>query len=216
MDIEVIVNSLFAANTYIVIDGGRAVIIDPGSSVGEQVEAINSRGLEPVAVLATHGHIDHIIGAYDICSKYDIPFYIHKLDSHLLSMDEVERIRIFIGDIDVKMPTSQEYMEEGELEIGGFSLHIIHTPGHTMGSVCIRVAESVFTGDTIFRESVGRTDFGGDLNHLIDSIHRKLFSALDSGTILYPGHGPPTTIGHEIKNNPFVGIRGIYPFRLRK
>ena len=216
MDIEVVVNSLFAANTYILVDEGKAVIIDPGSSVGEQIEAINSMGVEPVAILATHGHIDHIMGAYDICSKYDIPFYIHRLDSHLLSMDEVERIRIFIGDVDVKLPTFKEYIEEGEIVIEGFSLRVIHTPGHTMGSVCIQVGESVFTGDTIFRESVGRTDFGGDLNQLINSIHRKLFSTLDSGTVLYPGHGPPTTIGHEIRNNPFVGVRGIYPYKREK
>ena len=213
MNIITIVNSLFASNTYVIISKGKALIIDPGSSVTELFKVLDEWKAAPIAVLATHGHIDHVIGAYDVCTKYNIPFYIHELDSYLLSLDEVRRLRIFIGDIDVKLPQSKEFIEEGELRIEDFSLGIIHTPGHTMGSVCIMIGKHVFTGDTIFRESIGRTDFGGDLNQLIESIHNKLFSALDSGTILHPGHGPSTTVEYEIRNNPFVGIKGIYPYK---
>lgn len=216
MDIVTVVNSLFFANTYIIVSGDKAIVIDPGSSIGEYLKIIESRGLRPLAILATHGHIDHIIGAYELHRRYDAPFYIHREDEYLLSRGEVEKIRLFLGDINVDIKEPDEYLVEGPLSIQDFSLGIIHTPGHTMGSVCIWVGGSVFTGDTIFRESVGRTDFGGDLSRLIESVHNKLFSALDGGTVLYPGHGPSTTIGHEIRNNPFVGRRGMYPYRSGK
>lgn len=212
MDIITVVNTLFFANTYIVVSGNKAIIIDPGSSTDEQIKVIESRGLELVAILATHGHIDHIIGVYDIHRKYGAPFYIHRKDEDLLSMDEVERIRPFIGDTQISIKEPDKYLEEGSLSLPGFTLDIIHTPGHTMGSVCIKIGGNIFTGDTIFRESVGRTDFGGDINLLVSSIHRKLFlEARDAK--LYPGHGPVTTVGHEVLNNPFVGVNGIYPFR---
>jgi len=212
MNIHTIVNTLFASNTYILNIDSDAVIIDPGSSIELQISYIESMNLNPKAVLATHGHIDHIIGVAELCSYFDIPFYIHRDDVNLLSDSELSKVRLFIGDLNVEFRYPDGFLEEGGQNIGGFDVEIIHTPGHTYGSVCIKVGDKIFTGDTIFRESIGRTDFGGDINLLVESIHKKLFEEPDD-IMLYPGHGPTTTVGHEKIHNPFVGINGIYPYK---
>ena len=111
-------------------------------------------------------------------------------------------------------PRIDYLLEEGVIEINGFKFRVIETPGHTPGSVTILYRNIVFTGDTLFKGSIGRTDLGGDINMLIKSIHDKLFK-LPRDTLVYPGHGEPTTIGYEIINNPYVGVNGIYPFRSR-
>lgn len=208
------VNELFMANTYIIIDEDSkdAVIIDPGSSYESIIKIIVDEGLNPLSILATHGHIDHVIGVAPIKREYNIPFYMHREDAELLSPPFYSFLTQYMDIRDLNVPQPDNYLEEGELEIGGLKLDILHTPGHTPGGICILTEYRLFSGDTIFRLSIGRTDFGGNIDDLINSIHNKIFK-LPSYTIIYPGHGEETTVGYEMERNPYMGINGLYPYR---
>lgn len=204
--IKVFVDNIFYTNTYLIIEGGRCIIIDPGFSAQELIEYIKDNEIKPLAIIATHGHIDHVWGVDKIREYYDVPFYMNFKDLELTPPPILKNI---IGDF--KTPQADYNLKEDSLRIDEFIFYVIETPGHTLGSVSIKYRDIVFTGDTLFKESIGRTDLGGDINMLVESIHNKLFK-LSASTKVYPGHGEYTTIGYEILHNPYVGREGIYPY----
>ena len=198
--LKVLPVGLISANCYIFgcAETKEAVIIDPGAEDVEIKRQVAVLGLSPKCVINTHGHADHI-GAN---SKMGLPIFIHASDAQCLT-NPVKNVSGMIG-IPISSPPASRLLEDGDtIEIGGLFLEVLHTPGHTQGSICLRFEDAVFTGDTLFAEGVGRTDLpGGSEVKLMKSIKEKLFTLPDD-TKVYPGHGPATTIGHEKGHNPF-------------
>lgn len=206
-----------ACNCYVLAPhaGADAVIVDPGQSASARLQRIlEEHRLTPAAVLLTHGHIDHIWSAQKVADRYGCPVYIHPADRAMLT-DPVKGLttkglwgtlgRLTVGAVFAEPRQLVELGTDGEvLDLGALRVTVDHTPGHTRGSVCFRVPGQVFTGDTLFQGSVGRTDLpGGSGNSLIDSIMTKLM-VLDDDTVVLPGHGPRSTIGVERRTNPFL------------
>lgn len=188
-------------NTYILADPVTkdACIIDPGGGHSSINEAIRKNSLNLKFIINTHGHGDHIAAN----GNFDCPIYIHRLDKDFLSDPEKNLSRAFFFTI--ISPPAQRLLEDGDrIDLGELELKILHTPGHTPGSVSINVDGVIFTGDALFRGSIGRTDFAyGDEELLIKSIRKKLL-VFDNDTVIYPGHGRPTTLGEEKRMNPFL------------
>lgn len=216
MWIKTIVNELFMANTYLLVNEDKeAIIIDPGSSYIKIIDELSKLSLSPIAIIATHGHIDHVIGVVPLKRRYKVLFYIHKMDMQFLSTENYPQILKYIDIPKIDIPKPNEYLSEGSMQLGSFKINIIHTPGHTPGSISIIIDKKLFTGDTLFKLSIGRVDLGGNLQELISSIHDKIFS-LSADTEIFPGHGESTTVNHEILYNPYVGVDGIYPYKKLK
>ncbi len=207
------VSTLYDENTYVITLDDKAIVIDPGSSYNEVLNYIRENNLDLIALLATHAHIDHVYGVPYIKSVYDVPFYLSKEDLYVLEHTN-RHYKIYIGDMEfIEVPYPDKYVSEGVLWIKPFKLRIIETPGHTLGSISYLYNKYLFTGDTIFRETIGRTDFGGDTELLVKSIHSKIFK-LSGDTVIYPGHGEESTVGYEIRHNVYVGVNGIYPYEI--
>lgn len=209
---------MLACNCYVLAphQGADAVIVDPGQrAFGPLRRILDENRLTPAAVLLTHGHIDHIWSAQKVSDTFGCPVYIHPEDRFMLA-DPIRgfgpRIaQVAFGTLFREPRQLIELDRDGEvLDLGGVAVAVDHTPGHTRGSVCFRVSDLVFTGDTLFKQSVGRTDLpGGSGRDLLDSIITKLF-VLDDNTRVLPGHGPATTIGAERHTNPFLqGITSL-------
>jgi glyoxylase-like metal-dependent hydrolase (beta-lactamase superfamily II) len=188
-------------NCYIVADvpTGEACIIDPGAEPNRIKECLRSNNFTPNFIINTHGHGDHIAAN----GAFDVPILIHRLDAEFLKDPVKNMSKFFI--FSVTSPKASRLLEDGEvLTVGDLSLSIMHTPGHTPGSVSIGINGIVFTGDALFEGSIGRTDFPyGDEAALLRSIKEKLLTLSDD-TIVYPGHGGSSTIGTERKDNPFL------------
>ncbi|MDQ3403745.1 MAG: MBL fold metallo-hydrolase [Actinomycetota bacterium] len=206
----------FQANCFLVApgEGGPCVIIDPGQDAEEPIaEALRKHRLAPVAVLLTHGHLDHIYSVTPVCDGNDVPAWIHPDDRHLLG-DPLRGVSAeaaaFFGDLQLREPREVREMTDGvELDLAGLLMTVDHTPGHTQGSVGFRSTtdeggQLFFSGDTLFAGSIGRTDLpGGSMAMLTESLRTKVLS-LDDETVVLPGHGPTTTIGRERVSNPFL------------
>lgn len=177
----------------------EAVIIDPGDDFEKIKKRLEEIGLKPKFILNTHGHADHI-GAN---GRFGLPVMIHRADVTFLK-NPVKNLSAQFG-LTVSSPKSDRLLEDKEkINVGDLVLEVIHTPGHTPGSISFKCDDMVFTGDTLFCEGVGRTDFSySSEKDLFKSIHEKLLILPDS-TKVYPGHGPASTIGHEKANNPFL------------
>jgi len=198
-----ITSGLFQQNCFIVENEGQALIIDPGEGFRKVSEIISQRALQPMAILCTHGHIDHVLGVAPLQEQFKIPFYMHSADHYLL--DNLERACQKYGlpyhgtpkiDFDIAGIKSAE--------LAGLTVEFLHSPGHTPGGVLIRFEKFVFSGDTIFYRGIGRTDFpGGNFDTLQKSI-RKVVYTLPDDTELIPGHSRATTVGEEKYQNPFV------------
>lgn len=196
-----------AANCFIIGDEETrdGAIIDPGDEAGKILQIVEETGLTIRFIIATHGHFDHTAGVTQLKEKLDAPFLLHRDDLAFVqnSKQSAQKWGIAIEQV----PDPDEFMEEGDvLKLGGLELKIIHTPGHSPGGISIYIESenTVFSGDTLFQGSVGRTDFdGGSMAILARSIKEKLYS-LPDGTIVYSGHGPPTTVGDEKMQNMFV------------
>lgn len=199
----------FQENTYIVYDETKeCIIIDPGCySLPEEedlVSFINDNGLIPVKLVNTHCHIDHICGNMFIHRTYKLPLEASILDSYNLELS-VQAGKMYGVPI-VPSPEILVSLQEGEiLKFGNTEFKILHTPGHSSGSLSFynEMFKTVISGDALFKMSIGRSDLpGGNHDELLESIRTKLF-VLPKETVVYSGHGEETTIGYEIKNNPF-------------
>jgi len=207
----------FAANCYVVASGPGAecLIIDPGEGAEAGIdEIISEHRLRPAAVLATHGHIDHVWSVAPVCGAKDIPAYIHPADRALLS-DPARGLSLLAGQqlfgrITFTEPADVRELADGAiLDLAGVSLVVDHAPGHTPGSVTFRLPEVIFSGDLLFAGSIGRTDLpGGDYQTILDSLARVCLPLPDE-TVVLSGHGPQTTIGAERASNPFLA--GLHP-----
>jgi glyoxylase-like metal-dependent hydrolase (beta-lactamase superfamily II) len=190
------------ANCYILAKApsAEAIIIDPGADYPKIESALNKDNLKPQVIINTHGHIDHI-GANH---KFGVPVWIHQLDADLLTSPVKNGSLIFLQSA-YKSPPASRLLEDGEeITVADITLKVIHTPGHTPGGICLKVDNILFTGDTLFAGSVGRTDLpDGSQRKLINSIKGKLLM-FDDSTVIYPGHGPSSTIGNEKRTNPFL------------
>lgn len=217
----------FAANCFVLAAGPAqdCLIIDPGQDAAPGIDEIVAENrLRPVAVLATHGHIDHIWSIAPVCDGAGIPAYIHPADRELLT-DPAKGISLnpgqqLFGGLTFSEPSDVLELRDGmTLELAGISLVVDHAPGHTPGSVTFRLdaellagrydAGALFTGDLLFAGSIGRTDLpGGDYQTILDSLARVCLPLADE-TVVLPGHGPLTTIGTERASNQF--LRGLAP-----
>jgi len=183
------------ANCYIIsLEDGACIIIDPGADGDLIVRSIEDNELEPISIVLTHSHYDHIAAAPAIRERYGIPILIHESDADSLADSKSNFSAVFDEPIAFR---ADKTISDGDIvELGGEKMTVLHTPGHSPGSICIRANDFLISGDTIFREGIGRTDLpGGDYAQLTSSIRRIL--ELPDQTTLHPGHGPRTTIGAE-------------------
>lgn len=192
-------------NIYLVADekSGEAVLIDATQDLPEIQKAVKDLGVKVKYILLTHGHFDHIFGLNSLKKSLNAPAVICKDD--LVISDNINEFTRLFGLPDSVPPKYDMYIKDGdEILLGSYKIKVIHTPGHTEGGVCYLVDGKLFSGDTLFRGSVGRTDlFGGNFGKLSDSIKNKLFK-LDDKIEVFPGHGDMTTIGFEKKYNEII------------
>jgi glyoxylase-like metal-dependent hydrolase (beta-lactamase superfamily II) len=196
----------FQANCYLVVDEqNRCLIIDPGDEAGFILEEIQRRKLQPVAILATHGHFDHIMAVGEIQRSFSIPFYINEKDRFLIDRVE-ETAEYFLNYKPAILPIKniKNLSIKNSLKIKNWSFKIIFTPGHTPGSVCFYFEKEkiLFSGDTLFKEAIGRYDFSYSSKKDLDNSLKKLLQ-LPPDTVVYPGHGETTTIAEAMS---FLGF----------
>lgn len=203
MFLKCLPTGIFASNCYILGDSGEGAIIDCGVKADEVKEVIEKAGLKIKYIILTHGHIDHIAEVDRIREITGAKVVMHKDDAQSLSNSMLNGSTLLGSSAEFK--SADGILNHGDvLEVGGLKLEVIHTPGHTPGGICIKVEDKVFTGDTLFRTSIGRTDLGnGNYEDIINSIRTRLMT-LDESVTVYPGHGGDTTIGFEKRHNPFL------------
>lgn len=205
MIIKTVVVGPLDVNCYILgcEDTKEAAIIDPGDNADEIIKVIHEEGLNPGFIINTHAHFDHVGGVKTIQNHFKIDFFLHKEDLFLI--DNVSEQAAAFGLNPIPKPEVDKFVNNGDkISLGNKFINVIHTPGHSPGCVCYHIDNNVFVGDTMFAGSIGRTDLpGGSYETLINSIKERLFP-LGDGTIVYPGHGPSTTIENERKHNPFL------------
>ena len=203
--IERIPAGIYAANCYVITceETGKSAIIDPGGDANNILKFIEDQQLELSLILLTHGHGDHIGGIADILAKNKVPVMIHGEDAYLLK-DAEKNLSSFMSGPNIEIEADRMLEDQDIIELGNLKLKVLHTPGHTLGSICIFCDDVVFTGDTLFANSIGRTDLeGGSFKSIIQSILLKLYTLPDETKVM-PGHGPASTISIEKLTNPFV------------
>jgi len=211
MNVQKVVVGQLEVNCYIATDGRspEALIIDPGDEPERIAEYIDRRQLKPKYIIFTHAHYDHVCAAGDLHKKYGVPIVMHEDEKTTYEM--TKKLCISWGFDAGDFPADFRTVKEGEkITAGELSLEVIHTPGHTPGCICLYGNRTLFTGDTLFKGSVGRTDLpGGNTNKLMESL-RKL-TGLPADTNVFCGHGEETTVGREMKSNPYLNEK----FRLK-
>lgn len=214
IEIKSLVLGPVSTNCYIVWNKTtkEAVIIDPADNADRIREVLVQQQLSLTAILLTHGHFDHIFAVNDLVRMFKVPVYCEESEQEMLMDADLNLSSMMGGRGDYTTVPTNLLKDEEEISLIGCKIKVLHTPGHTKGGACYYfVGEGViFVGDTIFLESVGRTDFPtGNLASLIQSIQKKLY-VLDDEIKLYTGHGPATTIGYEKENNPYTSQEGFW------
>lgn len=205
MIIRCLPTGMFGSNCYVVGNNGEGIIIDPGVDSREIINVVRKTGLKIINIILTHAHIDHICSMDAVRDALGATVMIHRADAEALTDPWYNGSALF-GISSAFRQADRILMDEEVFKAGELDIHIIHTPGHTPGGICIKIGGNIFTGDTLFRMSIGRTDLGGgDYKEIINSIKSKLMR-LDDDTVIYSGHGEASTIGYEKKNNPFIRI----------
>jgi hydroxyacylglutathione hydrolase len=201
----------FFKNGYVVgcEETRDAVVIDPGDEVDQLLEAVKTHGLQVRYILLTHAHLDHITGVGRAKAALGVPVGLHQADNFLYE-GVVQQGRAFGFEVEAQPAVDFFYEPDATMTFGRYKAHVRHTPGHCPGGVCLAVARegsietALFVGDTLFAGSIGRTDLpGGDMTTLLRSIQDVLFTYPDD-SVVYSGHGEPTTIGRERRTNPFL------------
>ena len=205
MEPIILTNGIFGSNTYIIESNNQCAIIDCGNKPENIKRIIENRGFEPKYIILTHGHADHIFYAGRLKETTYALVCLHKSELPVYSDNDNNGYNLFGFNTDIAKPYPDLLLNHGDsLPLGEVNLEIIHTPGHSPGGICILCEDMLFSGDTLFQLSVGRTDlFGGSQKQLIESIKTRLYT-LDGAVKVYPGHGMPTTIDYERENNPYV------------
>ena len=208
ISIKQIPNGKWKENCYIISNINRdALIIDPGSSENIIITYIKENHLNASAILNTHSHYDHIGAISKLKKEYSIPLFLHSKDEKLLKTANLYS-NIFDGIGHLKIPTIDYYFDKINIKdyITYYKIRILHTPGHTEGSVCLLIEDNLFTGDTLLNNRIGRVDLpGGDKNALIKSLN--ILSKFPHNINIYPGHGKPSTIGEQLKyNKEFIQV----------
>ena len=209
MIIDSLVLGDFLTNCYILRQSENStdcIIIDPGLQPQPLIDFLQNNDLKPLTVILTHGHADHFAGLNALRQNYtDFKVHIHKLDAEMLA-DPHANLSLMAAASLAAAPADTLLSDNDNIDIAGINLTVLHTPGHTPGGISLYSKENdlVFTGDALFAESIGRTDFpSGDTDQLLQSIKLKLLT-LPENTTVYPGHGPKTNIKHEKNLNPFL------------
>lgn len=212
MKIQTIVLGAVKTNCYFIIneDTKETIIIDPSDDVNKIIKKVEDSNLVPVGILLTHGHFDHIMAVPGVSNHFNIPVYAH-IDDRELANDAILNGGYLIQST-FTLKLNNFLKDQEEIQLAGFKIRVIHTPGHTAGSVCYYLYEEnvLMSGDTLFYNSVGRTDMPtGDGRVLLHSIEKKLMLLADE-TKVYPGHGMSTTIGTERTSNPFINADAMW------
>ncbi|MHC4573591.1 MAG: MBL fold metallo-hydrolase [Planctomycetota bacterium] len=209
MKIDRLILGAFETNCYILRESEPArdcLIVDTGLEAGELIDFLQHDNLNPLAVVLTHGHADHITGVTDLRRDFpSIKVYVHNLDADMLTGAR-DNLSVLPGSLFSTGPADFLLEEGAAIDHAGIKFRVLHTPGHTPGGICLYAEDDgiVFVGDTLFAGSVGRTDFpGASWDQLIESIRERLLILPDE-TAVYPGHGPTTTIAQERRHNPFL------------
>lgn len=204
MFLETIGRNKYGINSYIVADEAskKALIIDPGVNYDSIMYSLKENNFELQAILLTHGHCDHIADVPKLKAQTEVPVYAHVKENEILMRGELNYSKNFgLGLIEF---SADQLIKDGqELDFGWIKFTVIHTPGHTKGGVCYLNGDTMFTGDTLFAGSMGRTDlYGGNDEHMKASLQK--LSMMDENINVYPGHGPKSTIKIEKQTNPFL------------
>ena len=200
MELYCIPGGILDANTYVVHASGSdaAIVVDPTDF--QLLESfLNKHALHPIAIFLTHGHFDHTLGLVQTVRHYGIPVYMHIADTPMLSDPQLSGLHHFFPDADFEPWYNVNALSESQtIMLGGLSVEVLFTPGHSQGSVCYMIEGHLFTGDTLFKRGYGRTDlWGGSMRALLTSLAR--LKKLDSAVKVHPGHGESTTIGDEFR-----------------
>ncbi|MBM7855006.1 glyoxylase-like metal-dependent hydrolase (beta-lactamase superfamily II) [Desulfohalotomaculum tongense] len=205
MIVEVLPVGQLDANCYILAceETKEAAVIDPGGDAEDILNLLNLLAVKPKYIICTHGHADHIAAVDRVKAATGAKVLVHSADAEMFGNPQ-KNLSVFLGQNVTLQPADQLLCGGEIIKLGSLELEVISVPGHTEGGICIKVENAVFTGDTLFAGSVGRSDFpGGDHRQLIKGIKEKLL-VLPGETRVYPGHGPDTLIEQEKRHNPFI------------
>ena len=188
MEIITLQSNYFGSNTYILKSKGEAYVVDPAAHVDDIIDALHNNSVVLKGILLTHGHFDHVLSLDALHEKTDAPIYIGTEDAELLTNGRINAYFEFFGKERTFTPADRQLLEGDTLKLGNENISVLHTPGHTRGSLCFYTEGSLISGDTLFAEGYGRYDlYGGNVNQLAESLKR--LSKLPEDTVIYPGHG---------------------------
>jgi len=206
MRVKKFVLGVYEENSYLIIDEevSEAIVIDPGEGPSNLLESISASKLSVKYILNTHAHIDHVLGVEEVKKKTGAPFYLCEKDVFLLEGLPAQAEMLGIN-ADFIVPKVEGNISEGDIfEVGSIRLRVLETPGHSPGSVSFVTDGALFAGDVLFAGSVGRIDLPGGSWEILNSSLQEKICVLDRDTVVYSGHGPETTIGKELDNNPYL------------